>query len=119
VEQSAIRLDQRFPPASRTANAPLRQRLRRVEIFQSAPNGARGDARKTRHRRNPTMTGRLGLRGGEQTPLTFIEMRQHRRLALLERIFVDHPATLRRRAVAGNPTSVPAKNRFTYSLTAP
>ena len=45
----------------------------------------------TRHRRNPTMAGGFGFRGGEQTPLTFIEMRQHRRLALLERIFVNHP----------------------------
>jgi hypothetical protein len=46
-------------------------------------------------------------------------MRQYRRLALLERIFVDHPATLRPRAIVGNPISVPAKNRFSYSLTGP
>ena len=31
----------------------------------------------------------------------------------------DHPATLRRRAIAGNPISVPSKNRFRYSLTGP
>jgi hypothetical protein len=67
VEQSAIRLGQRFPPASRTANAPLRQRLRRFEIFQSAPDRTRGDARNARDRRNPAMAGGLGLRGGEQT----------------------------------------------------
>jgi hypothetical protein len=46
-------------------------------------------------------------------------MRQHRRLALRERIFVNHPVTLRRRALAGNPISVPPKNRFSYSLTSP
>jgi hypothetical protein len=34
------------------------------------------------------MADGFGFRGGEQTPLTFIEMRQHRRLALRERIFV-------------------------------
>ena len=73
----------------------------------------------TRHRRNPTMAGGFGFRSGEQTPLTFIEMRQHRRLALRERIFVNHPVTLRRRALAGNPISVPPKNRFSYSLTSP
>jgi hypothetical protein len=58
-----------------------------------------------------------GFRSGEQTPLTFVEMRQHRRLALPQRIFVNHPVTLRRRATAGNPISVPLKNRFSYSLT--
>jgi hypothetical protein len=50
-----------------------------------------------------------GFRGGEQTPLTFIEMRQHRHVALRERIFVDHPATPRRHAITGNPISVPLK----------
>ena len=110
---------QRFPPASRTANAPPRQRLRRLEIFQAAPDRARGDARNTRHCRYTVMARSPGFRSGEQTPLTFIKMRQHRRLALLERIFIDHPATLRRRAIAGNPISVPSKNRFSYSLTGP
>ena len=108
MEQSAVRLGQRFPTASRTANTPQRQRLRCLKIFQSTPDRARGDARNTRHRRYTAMAGGPGFRGGEQTPLTFIEMRQHRRIALLERIFVDHPATLRRRAITGNLISVPS-----------
>jgi hypothetical protein len=40
------------------------------------------------------MASGLGLGGGDQTPLTFIEMQQHRRLALPQRIFVNHPLTL-------------------------
>jgi hypothetical protein len=119
VEQLAIRLGQRFPAASRTANAPLRRRLRRLEIFQAAPDRTRGDARNARHRSNPAMAGGFGFRGGKQTPLTFVEMRQHRRLALPERIFINHPATLRRRGVAGNPISVPVKIRFSYFPTGP
>jgi hypothetical protein len=48
-------------------------------------------------------------------------MRRHRRLALLKRIFVNYPATPRRGAVAvaGNPISVPMKNRFRFSLMSP
>jgi hypothetical protein len=61
VEQSAIRLRQRFPPDSPAANAPPRQRLRRLEIFQSTPDCARGDARNARHCRKPAMAGGLGL----------------------------------------------------------
>lgn len=86
--------------------------------FSPRPIVARGDARNTRHRRSPAMAHGFGFRGGEQTPLTFIEMRR-RRLALPRRIFVDHGATLRRPAVAMNPISVPAEDRFGYSLTAP
>jgi hypothetical protein len=41
-------------------------------------------------------------------------MRRHRRLALDERIFVNHPVTLRRRAIAVNPVSVSLKIRFSY-----
>src|SRR3954464_10521511 len=33
----------------------------------------------------------LGFRGSEKAPLSFVEMRQDRRVALLERIFIDHP----------------------------
>jgi hypothetical protein len=63
--------------ASRTANTPQRQRLRRLQIFQSTPDRARGDARNTRHRRYTAMARSPGFRSGEQTPLTFIKMRQH------------------------------------------
>jgi transposase len=45
-------------------------------------------------------------------------MRQYRRVALLERIFINHPATLRRRHRAGNPpASLLDQTRFRYSLT--
>jgi hypothetical protein len=65
------------------------------------------------------MARSLGFRSGEQTPPTFVEMRQHRRLAFPERIFVDHSAKLRRRAPGRNPIAVQVKNRFNYFLTEP
>ncbi|MDQ6702043.1 MAG: hypothetical protein M3Z96_02510 [Pseudomonadota bacterium] len=40
--------------------------------------------------------------------MTFVAMGQYRRVAPLERIFINHLATLRCRAGAGNPLSVPA-----------
>jgi hypothetical protein len=49
--------------------------------------------------------------------LTFVETGQYRRVALLERIFINHSAKLRRRPGAGNPRSpLVDQTRFIYSL---
>jgi hypothetical protein len=69
----------------------------------------RGDAGDTRDRRYAAIAGRLGFRSGKTAPLPFVEMGQYRRIALLERIFIDYLATLRCRAAAGNPLSVPLR----------
>jgi hypothetical protein len=81
---------------SRTTNAARRERIQRFNVFQAASDRARGDARHTRHRGDAAISRGLGFRRSEKPPLPFVEMRQHRRIALLERIFIDHPQGLRR-----------------------
>ena len=53
-------------------------------------------SRHTRHRGDAAVSRGLGFRRSEKPPLPFVEMRQHRRVALLEKIFIDHPQELRR-----------------------
>ena len=91
IEQAGIGFGQRFAPASRTTNAARRQRIRRFNVLQAASDRARGDAPHTRYRGYAAIPRGLGFRGSEKPPLPFIEMRQDRRVALLERIFIDHP----------------------------
>ena len=105
VEQLGIGFGQRFAPASRTTNAASRERIQRFNVFQAASDRARGDARHTRHRGDAVISRGLGFRRSEKPPLPFVEMRQHRRVALLERIFIDHPQELRRATPAWNPPS--------------
>ena len=105
VEQLRIGFGQRFAPASRTTNAARRERIQRFNVFQAASDRARGDARHTRHRGDAAISRGLGFRRSEKPPLPFVEMRQHRRVALLERILIDHPQELRRATPAWNPPS--------------
>jgi hypothetical protein len=92
-------------PPSRTTNAARRERIQRFNVFQAASDRARGDARHKRHRGDAAISRGLCFRRSEKPPLPFVEMRQHRRVALLERIFIDHPQELRRAMPAWNPPS--------------
>ena len=105
IEQAGIGFGQRFAPASRTTNAAKRQQIRRFNVFQAASDRARGDARHTRHRGDAAISRSLGFRGSEKPPLPFVEMRQHRRVALLEKIFpLIIPKTTTRHAGIGSPS---------------
>src|ERR1019366_8192232 len=63
----------------------------------------------TRYRGDAAIPRGLGFRGGEKPPLPFVEMRQDRRFALLERIFIDHLQRLRCPTPLGNPLSIAVK----------
>jgi hypothetical protein len=62
-----------------------------LQCLSGRVRSSRGDARHTRYRGYAAIPRGLGFRGSEKPPLPFIEMRQDRRVALLERIFIDHP----------------------------
>ena len=59
-----------------------RWRRRRIELLQTAPDRAGGDARNPRDRRYAAMPRRPGLRRGKKPSLPFIQLRQYRQIAL-------------------------------------
>ncbi len=64
-----------------------------------------------------------GFHRSENPPLPFIQLRQYRRIALLElleRTFIDHPQNYDARRRQGIPTPcLYAQTRFSYCLTGP